>query len=295
MPENVVMSRMEALEETVKDLSQKVETLSNENAILSDKSTKCKTWVAHLLLCCKEMVKHVDALEKKCSVLTQELDRQNLHLDALNMTFSVEEKSLNNDSFISETLQIQGPFISEMPELTMDGLAPTTDEFAAGMDEFAAGMDEFNAAMEGAPQAEPGYQNVPSYSMNAHLEPTATIPANRKRKAYEMTESGMGTPSPPSSSCSAPITFLNTFSDEVPRKRRTRNPVRRASKPSTGMFLTPPEAPARNQRIRQAQNGKELQATEEVHAEAINGVFDGPDPRHDNLEYDLFRPCNWVY
>jgi len=103
----------------VKDLSWKVETLSNENAILNEKSMKCNTWVAQLLLYCKEMAKHVDALEKKCSTLTQELDPQNLRLDALSMTINIGEKSLN-DSFISEILQIKTPTMSKLHEPIMD-------------------------------------------------------------------------------------------------------------------------------------------------------------------------------
>jgi len=303
MPEYIEKSRMEELEETVKDLSQKVETLSNENAILSDKSTKCNTWVAQLLLCCKEMVKHVDALEKKCSALTQELDLQNLHLETLSMTLSVEEKSLNNDSF-SEMLQIQAPPISEIPELTMDEFPPTMDGLTAAMDEFppimdgfAAGMDEFNAAMEGAPQSEPEHQSFPSYSMNTNLEPIAVIPANRKRKAQEITESGPGTLSQPSSSCSSQIIFLNTFSDEVPRKRPTRNLVRRAGRPKSVMPLTlPPEESAQGQLVQGAQNRKqELWVTEGGHGEAINVPSVTSDYGYSDLEYELFKTSNWVY
>jgi len=50
---------------------------------------------------------------------------------------------------------------------------------------------------------------------------------------------------------------------------------------------TSPEAPAQDQRIQQAQNGEELQFTEDVHAEAINVVFDAPGLRYNDLEYDL--------
>ena len=118
-------------------MSQKVETLWNENVILYQKSRKCDTWVVQLIGCYREMVRRVDALEEKCSSLTQELVLQNLHLDALTMTISVEEKSLNSDNFISKMLQVQLPHISEFPEPPMD--------------EFAAAMDEFTVLMGGTP------------------------------------------------------------------------------------------------------------------------------------------------
>jgi len=79
----------------------------------------------------------VEPLKKKCSALTQGLELQNLHLDPLSMTISAEDKSLNNDNFISEMLQIQALHTSELPE-------PTVDELATAMDEFAA-------VIEGAP------------------------------------------------------------------------------------------------------------------------------------------------
>jgi len=93
--------------------------------------------VVQLIGCYREMVRRVDALEEKCSSLTQELVLQNLHLDALTMTISAEEKSLNSDSFISKMLQVQLPHISEFPEPTMH--------------EFAAAMDEFTVVMGGTP------------------------------------------------------------------------------------------------------------------------------------------------
>jgi len=67
MAENIQRSRMEELEETVKNLSQKVETLRNENVILNEKSEKWDTWdtwVFQLIGCWKEMVRCVDALEE---------------------------------------------------------------------------------------------------------------------------------------------------------------------------------------------------------------------------------------
>jgi len=199
IPENIEKSRMGELKEAVKNLSQKAETLLKENIMLYEKSEKCDTWVIRLIGCCKEMVRRVEALEKKCSTLPQELDPQNLHLDALSMTISVEGKSLNNDSFIIEMLQIQALHISELPETTMY--------------EFAAAMDELTVEMEGAHKLEPEHRDVPSCDMNARLEPIATIPTRRERKAQEMKQSGPDTPSPPSSSYNTPITFLNTISD----------------------------------------------------------------------------------
>jgi len=57
----------------------------------------------------------VEALGKKCSAPTQGLVLQNLHIDAPSVTLSAEGKSLNNDNFISEMLQIQALHISEFP------------------------------------------------------------------------------------------------------------------------------------------------------------------------------------
>jgi len=294
MSESTEMSRMAELEETVKNLTRKVEALWKENVVLYQKSEKTDIWVVQLLGCCKEVVKHVkaqeekcsaqeekcSALEEKCSALTQELDLQNLHLDALGMSVSREEKSLN-DSFLSEIFQIQAPHISGLPGST---------------------MDEFTAAMGGALELELEHQNVPSHSMNAQLfEPIATIPApisttptSRKRKAEEMAESGPGRPSAPSSSYSAPITFLNTFSDEIPAptRRPTRNPAKKARGLKAGMLQTPPpEEPAQGQE-------EELQVTEEENVEAICVLFgsygETSSSRHDDSEYDLFRPSNWV-
>jgi len=79
----------------------------------------------------------VDALEKKCSALAQELDLQNLHIDAPSVTLSAEGKSRNGDSSTSEMLQIQVPRISELPGPIMN--------------EFATAMDEFTAVIEGTP------------------------------------------------------------------------------------------------------------------------------------------------
>jgi len=283
MPEHIERSRMEELEGTVKNLSQKVETLWSENIILNEKSKKSDAWVAQLISCCKEMVKHIHALEEKSSALTQELELQNLYLNALSMSTGVEEKSLNNDSIIGEMHQIQEPHIFELPNPTMD--------------EFDAVIDELGLVLEGAPQLRPEHLDFPSYSMNSQLEPIATIPTSRKRKAQEMAESGPGTPLPPSSSYSAPITFLNTFSDEVPAKRATRNPARKAGRPKAGMPLTPPpEEPPQEQLVQEAQyREEELQATEEEHAGAINVFFETSNLRHDGLEYPLFRGDNWVY
>jgi len=284
MPGNTENSRMEELEETVKNLSQKVETLWNENAILDEKSKKSDTWVAQLIGCCKELARRVSSLEEKCSTLTRELDLQNLH-NAVSMTISIEEKSLNNDRYISEMLPIQP---SHIPE-------PTMGEFATAMDEFAAGVGEFAALMEGELQLEPEHQNVPPYDMNAQLEPIAATSTNWKRKAQEMAESGPGMPTPPSSSYSSPITFLNTFSDEAPTRRSTRNPARRVGRPKAGMPLTPPEEPVQERQAQETQDREEaLQVTEEEHAEAISALFETPDLRYDDSEYDLFRGSNWV-
>jgi len=282
MPENIEKSSIEELEEAVKNLSQKVETLWNENVALYQKSEKSDTWLVHLIGCCKDMVRRVDALEEKCSALTQGLELQNLHIDPLGMTINIEEKGLNNDSFISEMFQIQAPRISDLPKLTMD--------------EFAAAKDEFTTVIGGVPQLEPEYKNVPSHGINVWPEPTATIPTSRKRKAQEMTESRPDTPSPPSSSYSAPITFLNTFSDDVPIRGPTKNGIRRAGRPKASMPLAPPlEEPAQEQQVQEAQNGEEeLQVTEEEHSAAIHVLFETSNFIYDDSEYDLFRTSNWV-
>jgi len=197
------------------------------------------------------------------------------------MTLSVEEKGLNSHRLISKKLQIQVPHISELPRPTMD--------------EFASAMDELTTVMEGALQLEPERQNVPPYDTNAQLGHIAAVPAGRKLKTQEMTEGRPGMPSPPSSSYSSPITFFNTFSDEVPTRHPTRNPAETAVRPKAGIPPTPPEEPVQERGMQEAQNSEEkLQVTEEEHAEAINVLFGAPDPGYDDSEYDLFRISNWV-
>lgn len=51
-------------------------------------------------------------------------------------------------------------------------------------------MDEFTAVIEGTPVGAwvQYYRDVPSYSINARLEPTATATMSRKHKARGMTE-----------------------------------------------------------------------------------------------------------
>ena len=140
-----------------------------ENMILYQKSEKCDTWVIRLIGFCKEMIRRVDALEKKCPALARGLDLQNLHLGALSITIiSIEEKRLNNDNFTSEMLEIKAAHISELPGPTMD--------------EFAAATDEFNTVMEGAHELEPEHRDIHSYDMTARLEPIATILTSRKLK-----------------------------------------------------------------------------------------------------------------
>jgi len=284
IPRNIEMSRMEELGEIVKGLSQKVETLLDESIMLYEKSEESDISVVRLIGYYKEMVRRVNALDERCSYLEQELDLRNLHLDTLSMTTSLEEKGLNSDSFIGKTLQIQMPHFSSLYELTMD--------------EFAVAGYEPTAVMEGALQSEPQHQSVPSYNMKAQLEPIATVPANQKRKAQEMLQRRQGTSSLPSSSYSSPITFLNTFSDEVPRKRQTRNPVRRAGRPNAITPLTLPlEEPPQEQQVQEAQSRvEELQVPEEEHAEPINVLFESTGETFDfgcgDSEYDWFRTGN---
>ncbi|PUU77190.1 hypothetical protein B9Z19DRAFT_1066021 [Tuber borchii] len=278
MSEDIVKSRVEELEETVKNLSQNVELLLSENKQLDDRGKKSDYWVSKLisdypllLSSSKSMVKHAVALkercsaleercsvlEVKCSALTQELElQQSLNLNAPSMDITEEEeKSLNN--YLSEMLQIQieaPPYISNPPE-------PVQSEFTATME------------VQGAPQSEP---------------------RGRKRKAQEMAESGPGTAAPASSSYSSPITFHHY---EFPTKRPARDPVRRAGRPKAKVqqLMTPPEEPVPEQQVHE----EEIQVTEEQHTETISVLFESSSEtfefRSDDYEYDLFRGGNWVY
>ncbi|PUU77191.1 hypothetical protein B9Z19DRAFT_1128582 [Tuber borchii] len=262
MPKHIVKSRLEELEETVKDLSREVQRTTSENLGLHNRIEKTDYYLSGLLISYKSMAKLMTALEgrcialeERCSALTQELSLQSLHLNAPGIIGEEEEKSLNN--FIGELLQIQlgASHIANPPE-------PVQSEFTATM--------EVHEALQ--------------------LGPTG-----RKRKVQEMAKSGPGTATPVSSSY-GPIMFRNTFSDEVPTKRPTRDPARRAGRPKVGVqqLMTPPEEPAQEHQVHE----EDILVTEEQHTEAVSILFENSSEtfefRSDDYDYDLFRPGNWV-
>ena len=284
MSEDIVKSRMEELEETVKKFSARVERVENENKQLNDWGDRRDFWVSKLLddypkllSSSNSMVKHALAqkercsvleercsvleercsvLELRCSTLTQELELQSLRpYPSTAIITEEEEKSLNNtlDEMLGIPLEAP-PHISKPPE-------PVQSEFTATME------------VQGAPQSEP---------------------TGRKRKAQEMAESGPGTATPASSSYCNPITFQLY---EGPTKRPARDPARRAGRPRTKVqqLMTPPEEPVPESQVHE----EEILVTEEQHTETISVLFESSSQsfefRSDDYDYDLYRSGNWVY
>ena len=270
MSEDIVKSRVEELEETVKKLSQNVEMLLNENNQLKGWGDRRDYWISQLIkehpalvTSHRSMLKHMmaldercSALEVRCSALTQELEIQSLRPYAPTMIITEEEeKSLNN--YVNEVLNIQleaPSHISKPPE-------PVQSEFTATVE------------VQGTPQSEP---------------------KGRKRKAQEVAESGPGTATPASSSYSNPITFMPY---EGPTKRPAKEPARRAGRPKTKVqqLMTPPEEPVPEHQVHE----EEMLVTEEQHTETISVLFESSSQsfefRSDDYDYDLYRSGNWVY
>ncbi|KAG0127840.1 hypothetical protein HOY82DRAFT_671884 [Tuber indicum] len=236
MSKNIVASRVEKLEEQVQKLSRNVETLLAENTILHQKSNKSDEWIVLLISGYREAVQRVGALEARvetlegrCSTLEDSIDLETLELNLLNTTATLrEEKSLNIDQLLGQTLQSWSPQDYELTGLAQGEFMPAM-EFESPKPDFQGNTLE-NPLGTGIPTPPNDWHPGQSYGNHTFPEmgqngggfstgaggnrSIAAIPTGRQRKTQEMQESGKNTTLSSSNSTGKGIqlTFINTFS-----------------------------------------------------------------------------------